>query len=416
MSVANFKSSTLFTRDNLYILRGMNSECVDLIYLDPPFNSKKNWMAPLPIKDDEIIASFKDVWKHTDIDKALHTELEEKEPCLYEIIKGTETSHSKGMQSYLIYMAIRLVEMRRVLKPSGSIFLHCDPTASHYLKIVMDCIFRRNNFSNEIVWRYRRWPAKQKRFQRMHDTIFWYTKEEKNEERVWHQHYEELAPSTKKTFGESEQVADFSSGKRRPSITGRKSKGAPMSDVWNIGIIAPIAKERTGYKTQKPLKLLERIITACSNEGDLILDPFCGCTTSMVAAEKLDRQWVGIDASPYAKFFVKYRMEKELEKNVKINYLKDISGRSDLINEELTDWEHKKKLYQDQEEKCAGCAGHYHNKDLTIDHIIPTAKGGQDTQDNKQLLCFHCNTTKGTGSMETLKHKLRKANILEDHE
>ncbi len=450
MSTPNFKPNTLFTRDNLYILRGMNSECVDLIYLDPPFNSKKNYVAPLPVKDEEILASFKDVWKLIDIDEALHEELQETQPCLYEIIKGVEAAHSKAMFSYLIYMTMRLVEMHRVLKPTGSIFLHCDPTASHYLKIVMDCIFGKSNFRNEIIWCYgetaRGAKAKASQFARNNDVILFYGK---TSQHLFNKTYFErkikfegsgyqreddgrcfrTAPRGDYTDDSIERlrregrIYETRNGTIRIKyhekcdetfVYEKKLFGNVWSDIPDMMHAEEI--EKTGYSTQKPLKLLQRIINTGSKKGGWVLDPFCGCATTMVAAEKLGRKWVGIDASHFAKFFVKSRMEKELEKKIPFIFLKDISGRQFSDEKELSDWENKKRMYEEQEGVCNGCVGHYHEKDMTIDHIIPTSKGGQDTQDNKQLLCFHCNTTKGTGTMPTLWQKLAKGHVLEYHE
>lgn len=414
MPTPNFKSNTLFTSDNLYILRGMNSECVDLIYLDPPFNSKKNYTMPLPIKDEEILASFKDVWKLIDIDGALHEELQETQPCLYEIIKGTKEAHSKGMFSYLVYMTMRLVEMYRVLKSTGSIYLHCDPTASHYLKIVMDCIFGKGNFRNEIVWCYRGGGVPKSDFAKKHDIILRYSKTVNvtfNVDAVRAPYSDSVMESSESRYDKAYRGNKVYSGYRPNKL------GKHPDDWWEIQPLMPSdKKERTGYKTQKPLTLLEKIIKASSNEGDLVLDPFCGCATSLIAAEKLGRKWVGVDVSPFAKYFVKHRIEKELEKDVPVIFLNEISGRTCINKEELAAWQLKKKLYDEQREKCNGCKHYYHQKDLTVDHVIPTAKGGQDTQDNKQLLCFHCNVTKGTGTMETLWAKLKKAGILEEHE
>ena len=414
MSSPNFKPNTLFTRDNLYILRGMNSDCVDLIYLDPPFNSNNNYKKPLPIKDEEIVASFKDVWKHTDIDESLHQELQENEPCLYEIIKGVETAHSDKMFSYLIYMAIRLIEMERVLKPTGSIYLHCDPTASHYLKIVMDCIFDRKNFRNEIVWCYRGGGVPRKDFAKKHDIILRYSKSQELTFNV----DDVRVPYSEESQERLRYTARAFRGERTYDTYTMNEAGKHPEDWWVMQPLMPSEKERVGYPTQKPLKLMDRIIKASSNEGDLVLDPFCGCTTTLIAAEKLNRKWVGIDASPFAKYFVKHRMEKDLNKDVPVIFLNEISGRTDMHDdkERLNDWEQKKKMYDEQQEKCNGCEHIYHIKDLTVDHKIPTSKGGQDTPDNKQLLCFHCNVIKSTDSMKTLKHKLRKAGILEPHE
>ena len=265
----------------------MNSASVDLIYMDPPFNSNATYSAP--VGSAAAGAAFKDSWTLDDVDAAWHGQIADEHPGLYKIIDGAGAAHSKGMQAYLIMMGVRMIEMQRILRPTGSIYLHCDPTAGAYLKTMMDAVFGRKSFRNEIVWAYRRWPAKHPNFQRMHDTILRYA----GEGATWNQQYEPLAASTRKTFGTKQQVADFSSGHRKPSTTEKESRGAPMRDVWNIGVIAPIAKERCGYPTQKPLSLLERIIRASSNEGDFVFDPFCGCATTLVAAEKLGRLWGG---------------------------------------------------------------------------------------------------------------------------
>jgi len=207
-------------------------------------------------------------------------------------------------------MAPRLAELSRVLKPTGSIYLHCDPTASHYLKILMDAIFRPRNFRNEVIWRYRRWPAPARQFQKMHDVLLVYSKNVEAE-RTFHvlYGYEKLAESTLKTYGTKKQKADFSSGHRKPSTEDEESLGPPLSDVWEVGIIAPSSKERLGYPTQKPEALLERVIRASSNEGDVVLDPFCGCGTAVSVAERLKRRWVGIDVTHLAINLIKRRIK-----------------------------------------------------------------------------------------------------------
>ena len=146
------KNRTIFTGDNLPVLRGLDTDSVDLIYLDPPFNSNRDYAAP--IGSEAAGAAFKDTWTLSDVDVAWHGEIADRNPGLYELISLAGKTHSKGMMSYLIMMSPRLLEMERVLKPTGSIYLHVDPTASHYLKIAMDCVFGRDNFRNEIVWHY----------------------------------------------------------------------------------------------------------------------------------------------------------------------------------------------------------------------------------------------------------------------
>ena len=169
---ANWSNRTLWTGDNLDIMRGMNAESVDLIYLDPPFNSNRDYAAPI---SEAAGAAFKDTW--TDVDEAWHGEVADRQPALYSIIDAAGMAHGQGMKSYLIMMAIRLLEMQRLLKPTGSIYLHCDPTASHYLKMLMDSIFGQARFRNEIVWR--RTTAKglaSTRFASSHDTLLFYAR------------------------------------------------------------------------------------------------------------------------------------------------------------------------------------------------------------------------------------------------
>ena len=176
MAEPNFKNRTLWTGDNLHVMRGLNSETVDLIYLDPPFNSNRDYAAP--IGSAAAGAAFKDTWTLSDVDQAWHGEIAEANPGLYRVIDAAREAHGRGMQSYLIMMAVRLLEMKRLLKPTGSIYLHCDPTASHYLKLVMDTVFGHENFRNEIHWYYynKMHDRRKKLFAAATDTILFYVK------------------------------------------------------------------------------------------------------------------------------------------------------------------------------------------------------------------------------------------------
>ena len=402
----NFQNRTLFENDNLPILRALDADTVDLIYLDPPFNSNQDYAAP--IGSEAAGAAFKDTWTLSDINEAEHGELADREPALYAAIHAAESTHGKSMKSYLIMMGLRLLEMRRILKETGSIYLHCDPTASHYLKLLMDAVWGMDSFRNEIIWSYRRWPAKHPNFQRMHDVILRYTK---GTHATWNQLYEPLAESTLKRFGRKQQIADFSTGKRKPRQINRDSPTAPMRDVWNISIIAPSAKERLGYPTQKPLKLLERIIQASSNQGDVVLDPFCGCATTCIAAEKFGRQWVGIDISSRAVELVRYRLERELGLDEREGILGTVIHRTDIPrpSERLPNYRtHKHTLYGQQEGLCNGCQTHFPFRNMTVDHIVAQSQGGSDHLENLQLLCNFCNSVKGTNSQAYLITRLQE--------
>ena len=411
----NWKNRTMWTGDNLPIMRGMNSECVDLIYLDPPFNSNRTYSAP--IGSEAAGAAFKDTWTLDDVDDAWHGEIAEQNPAVYAVVGAAGEAHGKGMKSYLIMMAVRLLEMRRLLKPTGSLYLHCDPTASHYLKLLMDSIFGKGNFRNEIVWHYgQRTAFLIRNLSRKHDTILFCAKSNRTlvnkvlvpwgkDEFLSHRH-----DVKKDENGNLFIWTDGGSpGKRYKRMVSNVLKaGKPLDDVWNISLLNSSAKERVGYPTQKPLKLLSRIIKASSNEGDMVLDPFAGCATACVAAERLDRQWVGIDISEQAAHLVQIRIRKEIDlfHNFKPIHRSDIPKRTDLGK--LPDYRtHKHLLFGKQEGRCAGCQVAFPFRNFTIDHVVPQSKGGTDHMDNLQLLCGACNSMKGTGTQAELIVKLQ---------
>ena len=308
-----FARNTLYYGDCLDIMAGFPDNYIDLICLDPPFNSNRNYnniFRGSGLKTDAQIKAFDDTWEWN-VQSAERVERVKNAVAnpASKVIAGFEgfIPQSK-MLSYTSYMAERLFMMHRILKETGSIYLHCDPYASHYLKLVMDAIFGEKNFRNEIVWSYRRWPVKGNDFQRMHDIILRYSRGDTWE---WNQIYESKAKSTLKVFGNKVVKSAYDSvGNRIPSeTTDQESKGVPLRDVWDIGIIAPSAKERLGYPTQKPLALYERIIKASSNPGDLVFDPFAGCGTTIEAAAKNGRDVIGIDILPFAlRLINRYRL------------------------------------------------------------------------------------------------------------
>ena len=424
-------------------MRGMNTASVDLIYLDPPFNSKANYAAPIGSK--AAGAAFKDTWGLDDVNLAWHGEIKHGHPGLYALLVATRQIHGDSMMSYLIYMAIRVMEMRRILKPTGSMYLHCDPTASHYLKLLMDSIFGKKNFRNEIVWQRYGSHNDSGRYGCVTDTVFYYASagatwntprlpltEEDIARRYTYKDKRGLyttSPLHARTLAgggygytwkgltdvwkfpqerllQLEQEGRIHWPKKgkvpRRKVYLTENLGKPLSNLWvDIGIVS--GKERTGYPTQKPLALLRRIIDASSNVGDVVLDPFCGCATACIAAEQQQRQWVGIDIGEKAADLVRDRMKRELGLFYQGAHRTRPPERTDLGKViRYNDAKNKRHLYGEQGGFCNGCEEHFQPRNLTVDHIIPRAKGGTDHISNLQLLCGACNSMKGTRSQEYL--------------
>ncbi len=442
----NFTNGSIWTGDNLNILRGMNDGCVDLIYLDPPFNSNRSYEAPIGSK--AAGAAFKDAWTLNDIDVYEHGELADRSPAAHAVIEAAHIAHGKSMMAYLIFMAVRLVELHRILKPTGSIYLHCDDTASNWLRALMDAVLGRENFRNEIIWKRYGSHNDAKRFGRVYDVILYYTA---GADFVWngawapldkdyvaqaYRHEDEkgkFSTAPLHTGGLSGGGYDYEfrgflrtwrypihrmeelelegriyqapngNGPPRRKIYLKENKGRPAGAVWDD--IKPLTgnnKERTGYPTQKPLALLERIITASSNPGDMVLDPFCGCATALVAADRLQRQWAGIDLSPLAIKLVNERIKADRGLWGGANALDAPPKRTDLGK--LPNYRtHKHRLYGEQEGICAGCDIHFPFKIMEVDHILPKSRGGTDHADNLQLLCSACNRSKGNRTMAEWK-------------
>ena len=333
---------------------------VDLVYLDPPFNSNADhnvlFREPSGKVSQAQFHAFTDTWSWADAADTYHQFIDN---CAnVAVVELMEALHSflkhSPMMAYLAMMAPRLVELHRVLKSTGSLYLHCDPTASHYLRLILDETFGAENFRNEVIWRRTRAhnDAKLTRFGSIHDVLLFYAK---SDERVFNRIVTERAESAPKTHdlyrhsdgrlyrkGDcrapgnrgpkfewnghvqhwrfTREMADQleAEGKIIYSRTGmprvlrpvEETRGSPLQDVWtDIDTLNAAAAERLGYQTQKPLALLERIITASSNPGDIVLDPFCGCGTTIHAAQKLDRQWIGIDITYLAINLIKRRLK-----------------------------------------------------------------------------------------------------------
>lgn len=428
----NVDNRTIFTADNLDVLRGINSECIDLIYLDPPFNSGRNRAAPIARRSGQKAKSveFQDVWTLNDVKREWVRQIEASEPALWAAVTAGGRAHSESMQAYLTFMAVRLVEMHRVLKPTGTLYLHCDPTANSYLRVLLDVIFASSRMGNEIIWHYGKMSNTSKNFPRNHDTILRYTKSDdavfnplKGGESEYRNRFERYLTGNQVLFGTVKESRDKLITRRAARIA--KGIGRPLrdgdvlfdfdaefkvqSDVIYESIIKGNDKQKTGFETQKPLRLLERIVRASSREGDMVLDPFCGCATACIAAEGLNRQWIGIDKLEEAWGLVNERLVRDLGIfGASTIHRTDVPIRSDSVEAGLSP-NIRELLYERQQGCCAGCTDRFRLRNLELDHIRPRSKGGTNTDDNVQLLCSWCNRTKGNRSMEYLRVRLRES-------
>jgi site-specific DNA-methyltransferase (adenine-specific) len=359
--------NTLFYGDNLAILREyIPDESVDLIYLDPPFNSNRSYNVLFKEESgseaEAQITAFDDAWHWGEMADKTYRELVTQSPQRVEQMIGAlrEFIGANQMMAYLVMMAARLVELHRVLKPTGSLYLHCDPTASHYLKIILDILFGPERFLSEVIWQ--RTATKgdvRRKFGAVHDVILAHTKTNNKFQSVFSLPDEAYHERFRFDDGDGRgpyQSAPLDSPNPRPNLTykykgyepppkgwrvslavmeqldreGRIRRkvylsdqaGPKVQDVWtDISPLQGAAAERLGYPTQKPLALLECIINASSNPGDIVLEPFCGCGTAIVAAQKLGRRWVGIDITHLSIALQKYRLKDMFQLEAKKDYV-----------------------------------------------------------------------------------------------
>jgi site-specific DNA-methyltransferase (adenine-specific) len=305
----------LFYGDNLDVMRRHGSpESVDLVYLDPPFKSDTNYNVLFEEHGTRAAAqikAFEDTWEWNTDSAAAYQEVVEGGGDVAQTMRAFRTMlGDSDMLAYLSMMAPRLIELHRVLKPTGTLYLHCDPTASHYLKLLLDSIFDPRNFLNEIVWCYDTGGRGKTAFPRKHDTILRYGK---TAGAVFY--YEQVAlPRDFSTMHETVQTDEKGRQYQRNIKNGKEYRyyletGVLPNDWWtDIQALNPAAKERLGYPTQKPEALLERIINASTIKGDVVLDPFCGCGTAVAVAQRLERQWIGIDITHLAVGLIKNRL------------------------------------------------------------------------------------------------------------
>jgi len=296
---------------------------IDMIYIDPPFNSKRNYnilFESADLKDTKAQKeAFADTWSNVSYKDTLE-ELKDIDLDLVSFLDNLDKIRiSKSAVSYLTTMAIRIHYMHKVLKNTGSFFLHCDPTMSYYLKIVCDLIFDVKNFRNEIIWHYRKWPSGNRQFQRNHDCILFYSKSD-SKKRIFNQvDLMERTESTLKRFGIQKIVSGYDEdGNRIPSqMEDKESLGVPRDDVWDIRRVPPIKQI---FPTQKPEALLSRIIRASTKEDDLVADFFCGCGTTVIVAQELKREWLGVDISHLAVGLIERRLVRSYGKKIRNSF------------------------------------------------------------------------------------------------
>jgi DNA modification methylase len=310
--------------DNLDVLsRHIKDESVDLVYLDPPFNSNADYNVLFAQQDGTPAAAqikaFGDTWRWDDAAVASYTDLVEAGGDIAKTMQAFRTLLGRSdMLAYLSMIAPRLLELHRVLKATGSVFLHCDPTASHYLKILLDAVFGPKHFRNEIAWCY--WgpgTPKQRQFSRKHDIVLWFTK---GDEWTWNADAVRIphAAKTIENYRTGLLGSGFAAGETGATRV-LAAAGKVPEDWWPIAI-APRGKEYLGYPTQKPIKLLDRIIRAATNPDDVVLDPFCGCGTTIDAAQASGRRWIGIDVTHHAIGLIKHRLATQYGPEVATGY------------------------------------------------------------------------------------------------
>ena len=389
--------NTLYYGDNLPILKKhIPSESVDLVYLDPPFNSNRSYNVLFREESggeaEAQITAFADTWHWTQDAERLYNEIVTASLPVSGLISSLRFAiGTNQMMAYLVMMTARLTELHRVLKPTGSLYLHCDPTASHYLKIVLDSIFGVERFCNEIIWKRTSAHANVgKKYGVINDNLLFYTK---SAYYIWNQQHSEYTedhiessyrfieedtgrryasrdltasmqrassgqlydwkgirpPSSRCWSCSKEQMEKFEAqklivysqnGYPRLKVYLDEMPGVPLQNIWlDLPVISAQSAERLGFPTQKPLALLERIIKASSNEGDVVLDPFCGCGTAIVAAQKLNRQWIGIDVTHLSISLMKYRLKDSYHLEPKKDYNvvgepEDVQSARQLANDD----------------------------------------------------------------------------------
>ncbi|MCY3797409.1 MAG: DNA methyltransferase [Chloroflexi bacterium] len=481
---------TLYHGDNLDFLRGINSETIHLIATDPPFNKNRDFHAT----PDSLAAGarFKDRWRwDEDVHEEWTDSIIDDYPAVWEVITAARAAYGDDMGAFLCWLGVRLMEMRRVLRQDGSIYLHMDQTAHAYVKCMMDAIFGAKNFRNAIIWRRQNSNnSVTKKFGTITDTILFYAKSAKV---TWNQQYRPRSAAEMKEYRRDEQgrlykAQDLTAPGHNPKrmfmwrgttpsrnwghslqkleqlwregriLLGKNGMprqrgliqylhelppGGKLQNLWDdVPRVGNTAKERTGFPTQKPLALYERIIRASSNEGDWVLDPFCGCATTPIAAERLKRKWVGMDIWDGARKQVFDRLERDTvlrygeQGHVTLPQVHIETAppvRTDDSEEAVKPLELKSARYSEPWHRvthrgmtnvlaaaqassggviCAGCGRVLEREFMQLDHITPKSGRGENHILNRILLCGPCNRRKGDSlTMPGLLKENRKKTV-----
>ncbi len=394
----NFQNRSLYQMDNLAVLRGINSGTIDLIATDPPFNKGRDFHAtPASLAAG---ASFQDRWSwKDDVQTEWVDAIEDGWPETHALIEAVRLTY-EPMAAYMCFMGVRLMEMQRVLKETGSIYLHCDPTANAYLRMLMDTIFGRKTFRNEIIWYYKNASRGKAQHAKAHENILLYAKDGRG------------------VFNRSAVLAPYESGMtewRYKKAGKAPPAGKTPDDVIIMPALNTMDKERTGYPTQKPLALYELIIKASSNEGDVVFDPFAGCATTCVAAERLGRQWIGADYWEKVTPIVVSRLDASVPAPLggswsgAINLQTAPPTRTDAGDNAAPEqalpmstfgfrrrrWNDKVMLQMLTDKfgvRCWACSFDYPDTDYyDLDHVRPKNDGGENDLSNRAVLCTPCN-------------------------
>lgn len=341
----------LYYGDNLDVLpQHVANESVDVVYLDPPFNSKATYNVFLRdeagVAASSQVVAFGDTWRWSYETDGLYDSIRSDSPDrVVNAVEGLFGILGKcDLMAYVVMMTPRLLQLRRVLKSSGVLLLHCDPTASHYLKVLLDSIFGQEQFRNEIVWSYKRWTASRKVLPRLHDVILFYSKSDNYHFQV------PTVPNTDPNASQYVSAKDATGktivlrGADGKAVKRTVANDIQVGDVWEIPLLSPVSKERLGYPTQKPRRLLERVLKATTKPGFVVLDPFCGCGTTVDAAQGLGLGWIGVDISYLAVDLIDKRLRDRYGKAIEGSYEiignpKDLAGARALATQNKFDFE-----------------------------------------------------------------------------